>query len=125
MIHTRDADFTGCAVAAGYVNRRDGYARVYRPGLGMRLAHRVAWEEAVGPIPSGYEIHHICRTRACLRVDHMVLVTPQEHKAIEQAERTHCRRGHPYALEAHVRKDGRRYCLRCERDNRRRRAALR
>ena len=108
---------TGCTLWTKYTGP-DGYGRVNRTTPARpKLAHRDAWERTVGPIPQGYELHHRCGVRACVNVAHLQLVTPQEHKAIEQAARTHCRRGHDYATEGHVRANGRRYCRACERRN--------
>ena len=53
---------------------RDGYGRA-----GSDMAHRRAWEEAVGPIPDGMQIDHLCRTRDCINVDHLEVVTPWEN----------------------------------------------
>lgn len=40
------------------------------------LVHRVAWESARGPIPSGMVIDHLCHNRACIRIEHLAVVTP-------------------------------------------------
>jgi HNH endonuclease len=46
-----------------------------------RLAHCLAWEREHGPIPIGYEIHHLCRNPKCVAVDHLCLLTQLEHAA--------------------------------------------
>lgn len=43
------------------------------------LAHRVAYEYANGPIPKGMELDHVCRTRACVRPDHLRLATRKQN----------------------------------------------
>lgn len=127
----QDADFTiaenGCWLWQGYVNA-DGYGRVNRgPATEPpKLAHRYIYEKVVGEIPAGFEIHHACRVSRCVNPAHMLVVTPQEHKRIEQSERTHCRRGHSYAEHGRFhRGKTARYCRACERENARRRAAVR
>jgi hypothetical protein len=63
--------------AAGY-----GHFGVKRSGRwGKVIAHRHAYEIWVGPIPSNYEIDHLCHTRGCVRPDHLQAVTVTENRA--------------------------------------------
>ena len=39
----------------------------------MSSAHRVAWEEANGPIPEGRCVLHTCDNRRCINLDHLYL----------------------------------------------------
>jgi hypothetical protein len=39
-----------------------GYGQTW-DGTTVLLAHRVAWMFAIGPIPEGMTVDHICRTR--------------------------------------------------------------
>lgn len=55
-----------------------GYGHV-RVGGTLRPAHVVAWEEVNGPVPEGLELDHLCRTRACVRPDHLEPVTRREN----------------------------------------------
>ena len=68
-----------------------------------RGAHRVAYElfhEVT--IEPHLEIDHLCRNRACVRPDHLEVVTPQINQLRSDsvsglaARKTHCPRGHPY-----------------------------
>ena len=70
-----------CLVITNRVLNRDGY---YRPRIGDRsvLYHRYVWEEVHGKIPEGFEINHKCKNRACCNLNHLELLSREEH-AIE------------------------------------------
>lgn len=83
----------------------DGYGRFrVRPessGESQKaLAHRVAYELLVGPIPDGLQIDHLCRNRGCVNPAHLEPVTGQENTLrgdtipASHAAQTHCTRGH-------------------------------
>ena len=42
-------------------------------------AHRLAYELAIGPIPDGLTIDHLCETKLCCRPEHLEAVTQQEN----------------------------------------------
>lgn len=42
-------------------------------------AHRVSYEWANGSIPADEWLDHICRNRACVRPDHLRIVTPMQN----------------------------------------------
>lgn len=44
-----------------------------------RFAHRMAYEQAVGPIPEGYHVHHDCGTTSCINPRHLRAVSAREH----------------------------------------------
>lgn len=83
------------------------------------LAHRLAYEILVGPVPAGLTLDHLCRNRACMNPAHLEPVTMRanvlrgEAPAARQARRTHCRHGHPLIPEPHAHRSGRRYCPIC------------
>jgi hypothetical protein len=80
---------------------RDGPLSAYRPDLGAcwlwtgsldasgygrlsvknvpLLAHRLAYEDARGPVPDGLQLDHLCRVHGCCRPSHMEPVTNQEN----------------------------------------------
>ncbi len=87
-------------------------------------AHVLSYTWAKGPIPEGLEIDHLCRTRHCVRPEHLEAVTCQinllrgEGVAGQNFRKTQCPNGHPYDLERNSRGD--RVCTACLRENTRR-----
>jgi hypothetical protein len=111
---------------------RDGYGAIRFDGR-MQVAHRIAYELLVGPVSSGLDLDHRCRTRLCVNPDHLDPVTPYvnfargQSPAAMHARKTHCHRGHLLSGDnLRMCNDGRsRRCKQCKRDNeraRRRRA---
>ena len=92
-------------------------------------AHRYAYTRVVGPIPEGLELDHLCRTRSCVRPDHMEPVTHAENMRradtplSRNARKTHCFRGHPFDQENTRVRRGSRICLTCVRAYQRERYA--
>lgn len=80
------------------------------------LAHRLAYENNVGPIPPGMHIDHLCRTPLCVNHDHLEAVTPRENtlRGLRGRMRTQCAQGHGYTGEnTHRRPSGQRRCKIC------------
>lgn len=87
----------------------------------VRLAHRLAYESWVGPIPEGMQIDHLCRRKTCIRPEHLEAV-PQRINILRSdapsaiAHRTNrCHRGHDLT-SAYVSPQGHRYCRACRRE---------
>lgn len=119
-----------------------GYGRMYYDGR-LQYVHRISYVWAKGAIPDGTEIDHLCRTRACVRPDHLEAVSHRlntlrgngfcalaargERPAGSGTPRGHaetCRRGHPRIPEnVHVDQCGQWKCRVCERERGRRRYA--
>lgn len=84
----------------------------------QRLAHRVAYQLLIGPIPQGLTLDHLCRRRNCVRPDHLepvpagVNVLRGKGITAKNASKERCPRGHPYDLVS----SGKRRCLRCKRE---------
>jgi len=55
-----------------------GYGCVRVTGK-TRTAHSVYWERENGPIPTGLQLDHLCRNRACVRPSHLEPVTQTEN----------------------------------------------
>jgi hypothetical protein len=102
---------------------RCGYGRVSFPVPDMQglMAHRVAYEAMVGPIPEGMTIDHLCRNTKCINPDHLRPATQRENilgsegVTAKAARRTHCIHGHPFAGDNLLVSKGVRYCRECMR----------
>lgn len=82
-----------------------------------KVAHRVVWEEAFGPIPNGYCVDHECHNndpnclpgpcihRSCINLDHLALKTSGQNvldgkgRAAENARRESCVNEHVFTVE--------------------------
>lgn len=97
-----------------------------------KQAHRVAYELTIGPIPDGLTLDHLCRNRPCVNPYHMEPVTHAvnilrgQGAAALNAEKTHCKRGHPFSGDnLHIAPDGSRCCRECSREKQRRQTRAR
>jgi hypothetical protein len=54
-------------------NTSDAYGRFTFGGV-TYMAHRLAYQWRIGPIPAGYVIDHVCGTRLCCRPSHLEAV---------------------------------------------------
>ena len=97
---------TPCLIHPNKPNKkRGGYAYVQVEGKKWR-AHRLAYEQAKGPIPDGLVIDHLCNTTACVNPDHLEAVTHSENMKREvdrgrqyNIRKTHCKHGHEFTPE--------------------------
>lgn len=74
-------DPSGCWVWRSKIDRY-GYGRYQRRIEGKTrdwIAHRLAYQLLVGPIPDGLVLDHICRVRKCVNPAHLEPVTNQEN----------------------------------------------
>jgi hypothetical protein len=106
----------GCWIWKGTVSR--GYGVITVPMSAMRVAHRVAYEMEVGPIPEGMQLDHLCRNTLCVNPAHLEPVTHHENqrRGLKGDLTTHCPKGHEYTPENTRRYRNHRYCRACHRD---------
>lgn len=73
-------DPNGCWIWQRSLNNQ-GYpiGTFARFGKKTALAHRVMYEQQVGPIPQGLELDHTCRVPACVNPSHLEPVTQREN----------------------------------------------
>lgn len=78
------AGLFGCWTWTGFRDRK-GYGRLMVDGI-PRLAHRVAFELADGPIPAAVPLLHECDNPPCVRRDHLRAGTVAENNADMRAK---------------------------------------
>lgn len=83
-------------------------------------AHRVSYLWGKGEIPTGLDLDHLCRNRACVNPDHLEAVSRSVNllrgKTIpaKHASKTHCPQNHEYSTEnTYIGANGSRQCRTC------------
>jgi hypothetical protein len=126
---------SNCWLWTGY--RNTGSYGVFWLDGKTRSAHRVAYEEMIGPIPDGLVLDHRCRNPGCVNPFHLEPVTPKvnvrrglgpglmsERLKARYRATTHCKYGHEFTPEnTYVSPGGRRECRPCNRRRSRERYA--
>lgn len=108
----------GCWAWVAYRNA-EGYGVVMTPEGKAVHAHRVMYEEFVGPIPDEFEIDHLCRVRECVNPAHLEAVTKRENVlrgegvGAKCARRTACKHDHPYVDGSYRMRGNARICILC------------
>ena len=119
---------SGCWLWDGAATR-DGYGLVtIAPQKWPHRVHRLAWEEAYGPIPAGMSVLHRCDVPACCNPNHLFLGSQQDNVTDMQekgrfkgrssinAAKTHCKRGHEFTPENTLTYRGMRTCRQCNKE---------
>jgi len=90
------------------------------------LAHRFAYEQFIGPIPSGLTVDHLCFERRCVNPGHLEAVTNEENARRGQVRRwantaarlravpSTCSKGHAFnSANTILEPSGKRHCRTC------------
>lgn len=95
----------------------NGYA-VCKFAQRHRQVHRLLYEHLVGPVPRDRDIHHVCRNKGCVNLDHLALMSRAFHAKQHLKER--CPQGHLYVgANLYVNPQGGRECRACHRKRKR------
>lgn len=102
---------------------QDGYGAAWDPAKKkMVRAHRMVYEDIIGPIPPGLVLDHLCRNPSCVNPTHLEPVTDRENimrgigPTALAAQKTCCPVGHPLvARKGPAKSPVRRYCKECNR----------
>ncbi|MFK0296402.1 HNH endonuclease signature motif containing protein [Streptomyces sp. NPDC090442] len=113
-----------CHLWTGATNNK-GYGAFWANGRTTK-AHRYAYEQHIGPIPTGLEIDHRCNRRECVNPAHLEAVTHRinilrsSNHVARRAAVTHCPAGHPYdQANTYRAPNGSRKCRTCKRNQQR------
>lgn len=78
-------------------------------------AHRVALLLSGQDLTPGMVVDHLCRNRWCVNPEHLEMVTKSENavRGIPGQQKSHCKRGHPFAEGNMYVYGKRRFCRTC------------
>jgi hypothetical protein len=82
----RKTELRGACIAYTGPTEREGYGIVTH-GRRQLMVHRVVWQAEHGSIPADFVVHHRCRTKTCVALDHLDAMPRDAHTALHNAER--------------------------------------
>jgi hypothetical protein len=113
---------TGCWLWTGTANMRGyGYGSFTINKKSVN-SHRVSFELFRGPIPIGMHVCHKCDVPLCVNPEHLFLGTRSDNQRDRvvkgrhnEAQKTHCPKGHQYILSNLLKGRKGRVCRQCNR----------
>lgn len=72
---------TPCIIQTDGRDMESGYAMI-----GKKPAYKVLYKSLHGDVPKGYHIHHICRNKLCVNVDHLHAIPGHLHTQLHKHE---------------------------------------
>jgi hypothetical protein len=84
-------------------------------------AHRWSYEYFIANIPSGLDLDHLCRNRACVNPWHLEPVTNEVNvkRGADARRKDECHNGHPFSeANTYINTASRRVCRTCARASR-------
>lgn len=103
--------FSGCWLSSGGCTSR-GYPSMQFGARHIGL-YRALYEMYIGGIEEGCDVHHKCRTPACVNPNHLEMLSRADHRRLQLTEQTHCKNGHEFTPENTGWWGGRRLCRAC------------
>lgn len=114
-------------------SRTGGYGRFVLNGRrgavnATTLAHRVCFIALIGPIPDGYDLHHLCGNRCCVNPTHCMPIEAKAHRnghnfqgrktsSRNRRAKVRCAQGHAYDdANTYIDPLGKRHCRVCKRE---------
>lgn len=113
-------DLAGLDACWGWVGCRNkaGYPR-FRFNGHLGYAHRFSYEEWIGPIPKGYDLHHKCENSWCVNPQHLEPLISGVHRRNHNPQHEFCVRGHLLTSDNRIcdsrKKDDGTRCRECRR----------
>ena len=114
-------------IRTGWGKEPGGYGRFSVSPERSMLAHRMAYELSIGPIPEGKVLDHLCHGpscpggaclhRRCVNPDHLEAVTQRTNvmRQPNTGTETHCPHGHAFSVEnTYITPKGGRQCRQCK-----------
>ena len=112
---------SGCFIWISVTNKKNYGLLRYRGRF--VLAHRLSYQEFIGPIPDGLNVLHKCDIPACINPQHLFVGTHKDNQqdCIKKNRnynqlKTHCKNGHEFNNENIYRLPNHpsiRYCRKC------------